>query len=1366
MRLKRPVMVFFAALAVCLPSLCLADPGNLLSWFTNTQNELTFTCQTAVVRLDMLDTNVARVYLTTNTVPFSTNTSFTVIKSWPLPPYAVTDSGTLLTVATSGLRVDVLKTPFRFAFRKPDGTILLSDTNTFGLGIGPGAASANFNMPATEQYYGGGLMEGYPLSYHGQQRTLYNAYTPFQGGFTPNLPVPLVVSSSGYGVFFDNTYSQSWDFNNTGGTQWLVVVNGGQMNYYFIAGGSISNVLDSYTQMTGRAPMPPRWTCGYIQSKYGYHNWGQLYSAADSFRTNDLPCDALVLDYFWFGSSVQMGGLQWDSNNFPNASLNIAALGASGFKLMNIHEPYINYQNQPAEANFNQAASLQYLMTTGFPVRTTPSTVSGFYGNAGYVDFNNPAAGAWWFGKLQTIINDGVAAHWTDLGEPEEDHVADYSYDGRQEAELHNVYSLLWHRAIAAGYAANYPDQRVFIFSRAGYAGDQRYGAGNWTSDSAANWPTLTAHENALCDYGMSGLNLFGTDIGGYSGIPSDELYIRWFEFGSFIPVFRAHGDVNDYPTKPVAPFEFDNLVEDDCRNLMKLRYRLIPYLYTAERATHDIGQPVCRALPLAFPNDSSVLQNGSQYMFGPSIMVAPITSQGLTSRSIYLPAGNWIDLWSGQALTGPVTTNWPGPLSQIPAFFADNSIVPLGPYVSSTQFDDGSQRALRIYCSSSAGTTLYDDDGASNGYSSNSFATTAITAGNVGNGITVQIGGAVGVYNGQPAQRQWGLEIYCTNQVLSVVADGAVLAALPNNASLEAAASGYCLDAAEDLLRVKLPGAPITQSHVVIAYFNLPAPPSWGARINAGGNPYLDHDGGRWTGDQPYASGSFGWIGGTNFDSANYIANTVEPRLYQTERYGTNFTYQFDAPNGTYEITLLDADTYDTTPRARLFNVYIGGQLVLTNFDIVATAGGANIATTVVLTNAVTTGHLAIQFVGTTGTNDPNARISAIAVRKIADPDSVGDGIPDWWRALYFGGSGTTTAGQSCAACDADGTGQNNLFKYVAGLNPTNPASAFVIPSTQPSGNDFIVNFTTVLGATYFVESTINLPGGVWTVLTNNIPGTGGIVSVIDVGGAAGPQKFYRIGTAGSQPAPVIGPPPSELAADSADDPAYIDGWFNGTDGGTGFGAWMFVATPNNSNEDGFYVGTSTINAGISVPGIDTGGQSWGLYANSGTTAVAYRAIEPLTNGPALSAGATFKIDMDNGWINGPGGNQTNLVGFALRHGNATAATANYNTGARLQFYFVGGATDYTVADSSGARDTGVAFTGTGLQLVVSLGASDAYTLTIIDNASGNTKATVTGTLAGTPASSIDSIALFNNNAGTGPNYDLFFNSPEITGP
>jgi len=1024
-----------ALLVVCGAAVCRADPGNVISWSVSAPSELTFTCQTAVIRMSMLDSNVVRIRQTPAGVPFAPDESYTVIRSWPLAPIGIAVMSDSLTITTSALRVEITRFPFRLTYKRPDGTVLLSDTGTWGLGTGPNAASITFNMPAGEQYYGGGLIEGYPLSFRHQQRSLYNEYKAFADGFTPNLPVPLIVSSKGYGVFVDNTFRQDWNFDDGGGTRWEVVVRGGEMNYYFIDGHGIAGVLDNYTEMTGRAPMPPRWTMGYVQSKYGYGNWGEVYAAKNAFRGKDLPCDALVLDFYWFGESYQMGGLQWDLGDFPDPAANIASLGGDGIKIMNIHEPYLNTQNEPAKSNFDEGASLKYLMADNYPERTIPSTVNGWYGNAGYVDFNNPAARTWWFNKLKHIIDDGVAAHWTDLGEPEADDITDYSYDGKRQEELHNVYSLLWHKALAEGYETHYPDQRLFQFSRAGFAGDQRYGVGHWTSDSAANWQTLEAHLNALGNYGMSGLNLFGTDIGGYMGTPSSELYTRWFQFGAFMPVFRAHG-----VGKPVAPYEYGTRNEDDCRTMLKLRYRLIPYIYTAARETYETGMPLCRALPLAFPGDPLVQENGTQYMFGPSIMVAPITGEGITSRSVYLPDGRWIDHWSGKALTGPVTTNWPAPLSQIPLFYADNTIIPLGPYVASSQFDDGSQRGLRVNCSSEASYVLYDDDGASNEYKTNNYATTSIAASNTASAIHLEIAGTVGTYSGQPGQRAWYIEVYCTNEVASVEADGGPLPARANATEIDTAGSGYYFDMSAKLLRIKLPPASITQSRSVTVNLGFPLDTPYEVRVNCGGNQYVDQYGQLWAADNVYASGSFGYNGGGANTVYNPIDDTDSDLLYQNERNGTGFDYRFDCPAGQYEIELLNADTYWTTASQRLFNVSINGKLVLTNFDIVAEAGGINKPTSTLITNLVSGGHLHLAFAGVTTPYDINARISAIRVRKVSElssHDSVGDGIPDWWRAYYFGGDGTTTNDASCAECDPDGDGSTNLQEFDEGTYP-----------------------------------------------------------------------------------------------------------------------------------------------------------------------------------------------------------------------------------------------------------------------------------------------------------------------------------------
>ena len=822
--MKRILLLLVGA-GIGLPLVALADPGNVTSWSSNSLNEFTFMCQTAVVKLDFVDANVVRVRMEPSGYAFGTNASFTVVQKWMRPSLSVADGNTL-TITTPGLQVDVAKTPFRLTFRKPEGTIWLSETGGPGLAFTETVVatnrSATFQMPGGEQFYGLGLVLGQPLSYRGQIRNLFNDRARFQFGAMTDMAVPLALSSKGYGLFVDNTYPQQWDFVCSDDRQWRATVNGGELNYYFIGANSLAEALSRYTQMTGRAPLPPRWALAYIQSRYGYKDWAATYAARDAFRKNDLPCDALILDLYWWGERNQMGALTWNPASFPEARSNLTALANSGIKVINIQEQYINRDNPPARTNFEQAAALHYLVATN-EAMTAPSIMEnkGFYEYAGYVDFLNPAARAWWFGKIKPLVEDGIAGFWTDLGEPEQDRLTDYLYGGHRELEVHNVYNLLWHQALAEGFAADYPNRRLYILSRSGFAGDQRFGVGHWTNDTRANWATLAAHLNAICNYGLSGLSYFGSDIGGFVGAPSKELYVRWFQFGAFCPVFRAHGR----DSKPTAPYEFDQAVMDHCREMLKLRYRLLPYIYTTARETFDTGMPPCRALPLAFPSDATVCNNGTQFMFGPNILVAPVTTEGLTSRSVYLPNGKWIDLWSGQSVTGPTTTNWPAPIAEIPAFYRDNSITPLGPDVASSQFDDGSRRGVRIYCSTDAVYTLYDDDGSSNGYRANECAKTLIRAGTSGKTATVNIGGAVGSYAEQPSQRTWSIELYCTNAVDKVAADGVALAKVGSAESLASAAAGYYLDVPEKLLRIKLATAPIARAHVITADLNLSEP-------------------------------------------------------------------------------------------------------------------------------------------------------------------------------------------------------------------------------------------------------------------------------------------------------------------------------------------------------------------------------------------------------------------------------------------------------------------------------------------------------------------------------------------------------------
>jgi alpha-glucosidase (family GH31 glycosyl hydrolase) len=1124
---KRAAKLLFGFL-VGLPAVGVADPGNVVSWYSNSLNELTFTCQTAVVKLNLVDVNVAQVRMEPGGVAFNTNASFTVIKNWVLPPITVID-GSTLTVTTSGLRVDVSKTPFRLTFRKLDGTVWLTDTSTTGFVSTPSGSITNlsetFGMSSGEQYYGLGLVLGKPLSYRGQTRTLHNARSGFSSGSMTDMAVPLMVSSKGYGVFVDNTFSQTWDFTLSSTTQWRALVTAGELDYYFIAGNTPADVLNRYGQIVGTAPVAPHWAMGYMQSKYGYRNWSQMYTALNTFRTNDLPVDTLILDLYWFGSPTVMGGLTWDNTNFPNPSSNLTALANLGLKTINIHEEYINNANQPALSNFNAAAAAHYLLTTDAAM-TTPSIQvnNGFYNTAGYVDFSNPSARAWWFGKIKPLYDAGIAGFWTDLGEPEQDNANDFLFGGHRESEMHNVYNFLWHQGLAEGFASNYPNARLYILSRSGFAGDQRFGVGHWTNDTGPDWTTFAAHMNAICNYGLSGLNYFGSDIGGFNApSPGDELYIRWFQFGSFCPVFRAHG----VDSKPTAPYEFDLFVQDHCRNMMKLHYRLLPYEYTTARETFDTGIPMDRALPLAFPSDTNGFVNGTQFMFGSNIMVAPVSTQGASLRSVYLPAGNWIDLWGGQVLNGPVTTNWPAPIGQIPAFYRDNSITPLGPYVQSSQFDDGSQRGIRVYCSTNANYTLYDDDGASNGYRSNQFATTSISATAVSNSVAINIGGAVGSYTGQPTQRAWQVEVYCTNAVSDVIADGVSLASFTSAESLISAPSGYYVDGAEHLVRIVIPSAPITQSHLITEYLNLTSPPPYEARINGGGRPYLDRGGAMWVDDRAYTAGSFGINGGSSNTIVNAIDGTDDDVFYQSEHSGTSFTAKFDCPNGTYETSLYNAETKWTAAGQRKFNVTIQGQSILSNFDIFAAAGGANKAIITTFTNIVAGGQLEIDFTGVATAFETNARVSGIRVRKIADP--VFESTPPT-VFINSPANGSTVAG----ILPITGTASDNVAVAKVEVSIDNGGWSIVTGTTNWS---FSLNTTTLLNGLH----TISVRATDGSSNVSSIPSV--TVRVINVPGA------YLARISAGDPSNVTDCAANVWVADQA----YTPGSFGYSGSGTG---------------------------------------------------------------------------------------------------------------------------------------------------------------------------------------------------------------------
>jgi uncharacterized repeat protein (TIGR03803 family) len=318
---------------------------------------------------------------------------------------------------------------------------------------------------------------------------------------------------------------------------------------------------------------------------------------------------------------------------------------------------------------------------------------------------------------------------------------------------------------------------------------------------------------------------------------------------------------------------------------------------------------------------------------------------------------------------------------------------------------------------------------------------------------------------------------------------------------------------------------------------------------------------------------------------------------------------------------------------------------------------------------------------------------------------------------------------------------GWGTVFRISVPLNP--PPNQ--ISAIQLAGTNIVLTIPSIAGESYQLQACDSLASGSWS----NVPGAsvtnsiGSLLTLTNFVGNSQPQGFYRFAITIVH---VTG------AADDASEAAYSGGWTTGSNGGWGFGPWTLTATSTNAGNDGFFVGTSISNAFVTSPGIDVGGKSWGLYANTSNDATAYRGFASLTTG------SVFSVSMDNGLID-----SGNSVGFVLRNGNATT---NYNANARFEFLFLGGGSSYAVVDASGYNPIGVPFTGTGLRLVFTLGTNDTYTFTVIDNATANTDTNIAGTLAGAPGSTIDSVALYNRNAGSGPANDAFFNSLQITGP
>jgi len=598
------------------------------------------------------------------------------------------------------------------------------------------------------------------------------------------LGLPFYYNPRGFGLYIDNPWAAEFNFKPA--SEFTYTAEGGPLRFYLIAGPDAFTVLERYTSLTGRPPVPPIWVAGYMQSRYGYRNEEDYRWLMDNFRDRDIPCDVLIFDLDWFGRGV-MGNLWWNGENFPDGPGFQREVHDRNFRTITIVEPYMFEKSY----NFTEAKEkgLFVMKEDGSPY------VFPFWGGApaALLDFSDPATRDWFGEKIARIKESGVDAWWTDLNEPEKE-FADMRYEIGPRDAGHNLQAFLMNRAIYDLYSERYPDQRLFIMSRSGFAGIQRFGSGIWSGDVMATFRHLENQVPIALSVSLSGIPMFNSDTGGFHGEPSPELFVRWMQFSAFNPIYRSHGSHSIR-----EPWSFGGEAERICRKYLDLRYRLAPYLYALFRDMNRRGAPVMRPLFMEFPDDPDSMLVAGQFMYGPSMLVAPVVKEGASSRRVYLPPGGWTYFWNEKKIGGPRRVRVPVDLGTMPLFVREGAIIPMGPSEEYTEQKPFDPLALHYYPSETPSEfELYEDDGLTRGYERGEFAVTPVRGEYAPGGkITVAVGETAGSYPGMPGTRDWEIVVHGSEEPERVEIDG------------EAAGEDmFEYDGEKEILRVKRPGS------------------------------------------------------------------------------------------------------------------------------------------------------------------------------------------------------------------------------------------------------------------------------------------------------------------------------------------------------------------------------------------------------------------------------------------------------------------------------------------------------------------------------------------------------------------------------
>lgn len=707
--------------------------GKIVDYKVNGQKvEMKF--ENATGMIEIFDSDIIRIFLNVDSIDRRSKAICNEYRN--MVPYHAEMDGEAVRITTKSLIVKVYD-EFKIDILDKDGQMVCSDYRGIRTTVqrvsdedkrlleseGHSVSDENENhkiqviknMGHVKAFYGLGDKTGF-LNKAGYQYDMWNTDNPdpqvdcFKALYK-SIPFFIALTTGKpYGIFFDNTYHSYFDMGKESEEYYYFAADDGNLDYYFILGETPADIVEGYTYLTGRTPLPQMFTLGYQQSRWSYSSKEEVKEIADTLRKNKIPCDAIHLDIDYM---EDFKVFTFSKERFSDAKDFIQELSSEGFKVVTIIDPgvkvedgYFVYEEGKKNGYFAKDKNGNQYENRVWP------------GTSVFPDFGNEEVRKWWGENQKILVDMGVRGVWNDMNEPASfngplpDDVV--FRDGKRvtdHKEIHNVYGHFMAQATYEGLK-KYEKKRPYIITRACYAGSQRYTTA-WTGDNHSIWAHLQMAVPQLCNLGMSGMAFVGTDVGGFGSDVTPELLVRWVQVGCFSPLFRNHSAKG---TRYQEPWKFGQKVMDIYRKYVQLRYKLIPYYYDLFHECEETGIPVVRPLILNYPDDEEVLNMNDEFMVGKNLLVAPVVNPGQTKKMVYLPKGTWFDYDTKECIEGGKYIIKDAPVDVCPIYVKAGAIIPNYPvqqYIGESKIE---KLILDVYPGEGI-YSHYQDDGESFAY-------------------------------------------------------------------------------------------------------------------------------------------------------------------------------------------------------------------------------------------------------------------------------------------------------------------------------------------------------------------------------------------------------------------------------------------------------------------------------------------------------------------------------------------------------------------------------------------------------------------------------------------------------------------------